>query len=218
MLKSIKIAAHERHQGGTTKGAGVADGAVSYLTKEQVEAFLTAIPATNHRDRLLFHLIYTYGLRRREAAALRLDHLAEGRIWINRVKKGVSGGYPVTAETRDLVSAYLATRRGDRNPHLFVTRQSRRNAQPISPSTIYAAFRRYAAAAGLPLTHQHVHVLRHSIAVHWMNVGCDISDCQDLLGHRQLSSTAIYARVTNKRREETFHRVHGSGELAALLT
>src|ERR1043165_9447576 len=86
MLKSIKIAVHERHRRGTTKGAGVADGAVSYLTKEQVEAFLTAIPAANHRDRLLFHLIYTYGLRRREAAALRLDHLAEERIWINRVK------------------------------------------------------------------------------------------------------------------------------------
>jgi len=192
----------------------VVHDAISYLNKQQVEAFFAAIPTTNVRDRLLFHLIYTYGLRRREAAAIRREHLTDGRIWITRVKRGISGEYPVTPETRQMLGSYLADRGDDERPYLFVTRQS--GNAPISPSTIYHAFRHYALTAGLPATHHHVHVLRHSIAVHWMNGGCDIADCQDLLGHRQLSSTAIYARITNKRREEMFHRVQSSGEIASM--
>jgi hypothetical protein len=87
---------------------------------------------------------------------------------------------------------------------LFVSRQS--GNQPISPSTIYGLFRRYAGAADLRVDHRHPHVLRHSIAVHLMNAGWDAADVQDGLGHRDITSTMVYAAVTNRRREQKYER------------
>ena len=46
-------------------------GRLTYLTKEEVDRFFQAIPKENARDRLLFDLIYTFGLRRQEVAFLR---------------------------------------------------------------------------------------------------------------------------------------------------
>jgi len=59
----------------------------AYLTREEVEGFFNAIPTTNLRDRLLFDLIYRHGLRRREAAQLKLEDVQDGKIWIARVKR-----------------------------------------------------------------------------------------------------------------------------------
>lgn len=71
----------------------VAARQLAYLTKEEVERFFAAISPLDGRDRLLFDVIYRYGLRRQEAALIRREHVAE-RIWITRIKGGVSGEYP----------------------------------------------------------------------------------------------------------------------------
>lgn len=47
-----------------------------------------------------------------------------------------------------------------------------------------------------------------------MNEGLDSSDVKDWLGHRSLTSTMIYAQVTNKRRDQTYQRVTLSKEIA----
>ena len=59
-----------------------------------------------------------------------------------------------------------------------------------------------------------MHVFRHSIAVHFMNEGVDSADVKDWLGHRSISSTMIYAQVTNKRRDATYQRMRVSKEIA----
>lgn len=188
------------------------EAAVPYLSREEVERFFGVIPPENQRDLLLFDLIYRYGLRRQEAALLQLTHLREGRIWIGRVKGGRSGEYPVHPTTRRRLWAYLNTRRAGESPYLFSSRQS--GPKPLSTSTIYLLFRGYAKAAKLPKDRWNVHVLRHSIAVHLMNAGWDLADVQDWLGHKDISSTTVYATVTNKRREENYNRVINSPEIA----
>lgn len=187
--------------------------AISYLTKEETARFFSVIPVERTRDRLLFDLIYRHGLRRHEATLIERAHLSDGRIWITRVKGGVSGEYPVHPITRRLLWEYLAADADTSSPFLFPSRQVL--GAPISPSLIYHLFRAYAAAAELPANRRHVHVLRHSIAVHFMNAGSDVSDVQDWLGHRAVSSTLVYARITNKRRDDNFERMLASGEIAA---
>jgi integrase len=185
---------------------------LAYLTKEEVERFFAAIPPMDGRDRLLFDVIYRYGLRRQEAALIRREHLSE-RIWITRIKGGVSGEYPIHPITRRLVWEYLDGREAASGQYLFATRQS--GPRPISPSTIYQLFREYAEAANLPSDRRHPHVLRHSIAVHLMNAGWDAADVQDWLGHRDIASTMVYAAVTNKRREAKYEEALLSDEIAA---
>jgi integrase len=185
---------------------------VTYLTKEEVESFFRVIPPDNARDRLLFDVMYRYGLRRLEAALLRRDYLSDGRIWIRRAKGGISGEYPIHPTTRRLLWAYLNLRSDDERPYLFVTRQ--RKLSPISTSTIYGVFRAYARKAKLPEDRWHPHVLRHSIAVHLMNAGWDAADVQDWLGHRDITSTMVYAAITNKRRNANYERALSSSEIA----
>jgi integrase len=183
-----------------------------YLTREEVERFFHAIPAANVRDRALFDLIYRHGLRRREAAQLTVDDVQGGKIWIARVKRGVPGGYPLHPRSKQLLRVYLAVRPNDRCRYLFRTR--RRSDAPISGSEINRLFHEYAAEANLPPSRSHVHVLRHSIGTHLMNAGWDIADVQDWLGHRDISSTMIYAQITNKRREERYRETVRSREIA----
>ena len=75
ILKSEKMAPRK----GKTTEMRLAELAVirqiAYLTKEEVERFFGAIPAENFRDRLLFDVIYQYGLRRTEALLIRREHL-----------------------------------------------------------------------------------------------------------------------------------------------
>ena len=188
-------------------------GNLPYLTKAEVERFFRVIPRSNSRDRLLFDTIYRHGLRRLEAARIRRDHLTQGRIWITRVKGGVSGEYPIHPTTRRLLWAYLNEREEDENSYLFTSRQS--GLAPMSATTIYGLFRRYANLAELPAERHHPHVLRHSIAVHLMNAGWDAADVQDWLGHRDIASTMVYAAVTNKRREAKYEEALLSEEIAA---
>jgi site-specific recombinase XerD len=185
---------------------------IAYLTKEEVERFFAAIPSRDGRDRLLFDVMYRYGLRREEAAIIRREHVG-ARIWITRLKGGISGEYPIHPTTRRLMWEYFEQLGDDTHPFLFVTRQSAR--QPMSTSTIYHLFREFAAAACLPIGRRHPHVLRHSIAVHLMNAGWDVADVQDWLGHRDITSTMVYAAITNKRREAKYEESLLSDEIAA---
>ena len=185
---------------------------LAYLTKEEVERFFAVISPKDGRNRLLFDVMYRYGLRRKEAALIRREHVGE-RIWITRIKGGVSGEYPIHPTTRRLLWEYLEQLGQGSFPYLFATRQS--DGRPMSASTIYQLFRGYAAAAGLPPDRWHPHVLRHSIAVHLMNAGWDAADVQDWLGHRDIASTMVYATVTNKRREAKYEEALLSDEIAA---
>jgi integrase len=212
MMKSVKMALRKEKPPEMRLFPAADSREVAYLSKAEVERFFAAIPTRNTRDQLLFDLIYRYGLRRREAALLGSEHLASGRIWITRVKGGVSGEYPIHPTTRRRLWAYLAERSYAGSPYLFTSRQSGFDA--ISPWTIYHAFRLYAVAANLPPDRCHPHVLRHSIAVHLMNAGWDAADVQDWLGHRHITSTMVYAAVTSKRREANYERILRSSEIA----
>src|SRR5712692_9332109 len=213
MRKSVKIVApRERQRTEMNLIRLKTSEPLAYLTKEEVESFFRVIPLENARDRLLFDVMYRYGLRRAEAALLRRDYLSDGRVWIRRVKGGISGEYPIHPTTRRLLWAYLNLHQDEERPYLFVTRQHRASA--ISTSTIYGLFRGYARDAGLPRDRWHPHVLRHSIAVHLMNAGWDAADVQDWLGHRDITSTMVYAAITNKRRNANYERSLTSSEIA----
>ena len=110
---------------------------ITYLSKDEIEGFFRAIPTENLRDRLLFDLIYRHGLRRQEAAYLRIECIREGkRIWIFRLKGGVAGEYPLHPSSQELVKQYRQDRHNHRSPFLITSRQSS-DADPIDAKTIF---------------------------------------------------------------------------------
>lgn len=67
--------------------------------------------------------------------------------------------------------------------------------QPLKPIGIRGIVVRYAAIAGLAESIRGTHVIRHSVASSLINAGASIKDIADLLGHRSIDTTAIYAKV-----------------------
>lgn len=192
------------------------DSRIKYLEKDEVYRLFRAIPPENYRDRALFDLIYRHGLRRIEATWLRKDWVHNGRIWIKRAKNGISQEYNLHPDSKILLRVYLSQNGKDNNPFLFVSRESG-TSKPISRGLIYHLFRKYAEKAGILPDKRFVHILKHSIAVHLLNAGWDISDVQDWLGHRDIKNTTIYGKISNRRRERQFRKLLKSKEIADTL-
>ncbi|MEA2238459.1 MAG: type 1 fimbriae regulatory protein FimB [Thermoanaerobaculia bacterium] len=208
LTKNVNIA---RDRLTTARGIPIVSDIPKYHVKEEVLRFFHAIPEDNLRDRVLFDLTYRQGLRRREAAELRLDQidLTERTIMVKRLKRSRSGVYELHDASIHLLRAYLPTRVVNENPYLF---PGRRSGSHISPTTVYYTCRKYARSAGLRRTNPHA--FRHSCGVHAANAGLDLIDIADLLGHRSLATAMRYASVSNKRRDESHRRIVKSGEFA----
>jgi integrase len=179
----------------------------SYLRQDQVRVFFSAI--TSPSDKALFLTVYLYGLRVSEACLLQREDidLERGTIRIWRVKNGYSGEKPLFRRLLAILRRYLRTRTDD-NAALFVGRQGR-----LSKRWIQALFTRYATAANLPPNRRHVHCLRHSCD-HLLDAGEPIDFVQDHLGHRNIESSLVYARVSDRRRRKTISRLERSREIA----
>jgi integrase len=170
-----------------------------YLTQEETRAFFGVIE--DPRDRVLFTLIYLYGLRVAEVGLHTVGDvdLVRGRIVIKRLKGGAWAERPLFSRLRELLEAQLSGL-GDPGPGdpLFPG-----NRGPLRKRQIQALFTRYRDRAGLPRTAT-AHSLRHSIATHLLDAGVSLEFVQDHLGHQSIRSTSIYARITDHHRAALF--------------
>ncbi len=54
----------------------------------------------------------------------------------------------------------------------------------------------------------HPHVFRHSRAMHWLEAGVDLQYIKDLLGHSDIKTTEVYARLNIKMKQKLLEQVH----------
>ena len=174
------------------------------LSVEQVEALLAAIDLSKPlgvRDRALFELIYSCGLRISEAATLQVSnlHLKE-RLLIVHGKGDKERMVPFGVSAKEKLEQYLMDVRpilvGNKVvDEVFVNYKG----EPLSRKGIWKNFKAYEVKAGL---HAKVHTLRHSFATHLLAGGMDLRSVQELLGHSDLATTTIYTHVDDKQLRE----------------
>jgi integrase/recombinase XerD len=167
----------------------VEDTLPAVLTREQVLQLLKA--ERSLKMRTIFITIYAAGLRVSEAVKLAtIDIDSKRQVILVRQGKGHKDRYVMLSE--QLLNILRNYWRRTRPPEglLFPGTLSR----PITTRSVQRALREAADAAGLgdAVT---PHTLRHSFATHLLEQGVDIRMIQDLLGHRQITSTTRYARV-----------------------
>lgn len=147
----------------------------------------------NKRDIAIFELMINTGLRESEVCNLKLDDIVMSeRKGVVIVRSGKGEKYrevPLNANVRRAIQAYLEVR-PNRGNYLFVSNKSER----LSESQLYRIIRKYADMAGVKA---HPHMLRHTFATKLLREGkIDLPTLQNLLGHANINTTAIYTRAT----------------------
>jgi integrase/recombinase XerC/integrase/recombinase XerD len=182
------------------------------LKPGEVGELLERIPASSPlelRDRALFELAYSAGLRAEELVTLDLESLDPDAEEVRVEGKGgrvrvVPAGEPAWRA----LEAYLARARPALANHeperaLFLSRSGRRLSTSDVRRRLRVATRRAAVQAGVS-----PHTLRHSFATHLLEGGADLRAIQELLGHSSISTTQTYTRVESARLKSAYALAH----------
>jgi site-specific recombinase XerD len=188
------------------------------LSREEVEALLDRIPAIEPldcRDRAMFEITYSCGLRCEEIVSLDVDALDfESEVLRVTGKGNKTRLVPVGEPAQRALERYLATARpvladagGARalgaERALFLSRRGRRLSASDVRRRLARWVREAAIAGGVS-----PHALRHSFATHLLEGGADLRSIQELLGHASVSTTQIYTRVEPSRLRRQYERSH----------
>jgi integrase/recombinase XerC/integrase/recombinase XerD len=182
------------------------------LGRDEVGSLLDRIPARTPlelRDRALFELAYSCGLRAEEIVSLDLGDADFDSETLRATGKGMKTRVvPIGEPAQRALRRYLEVGRkplgpADDEPALFVSRRGRR----LSASDVRRRLEKWvreAAVAG----HVSPHTLRHSFATHLLEGGADLRSIQELLGHSSVSTTQIYTRVEPSRLRHEYAKAH----------
>ncbi len=159
------------------------------------------------RDRALFELAYSSGLRVSELAGLDVAavDLASGevRVWGKGSKERI---VPVGGPARDAIRRWLSVRAGlvaGQAQAMFVSRTGRR----IAPRAIERRLAAWAVQRGLT-RHVHPHMLRHSFASHLLQSSGDLRAVQEMLGHASIGSTQVYTHLDFQHLAKVYDQAH----------
>jgi len=197
----------------------VTDRQVKFLTGEQMDRLLNAPSLSTiqgKRDKAILEIFFSTGLRVSELVGLNRD-----KIDINRREFGVIGkggrARVVFLSTRasEWLKKYLDERDDCFNP-LFIRHKG--NVEPTVPDekmrltarSIQRMIKKYIRKIKLPVDAS-CHTIRHSYATDLLMAGADIRSVQEMLGHKNISTTQIYTHVTNRQLRDVHSAFHGKG-------
>lgn len=170
------------------------------------------------RDRAVFELFYSSGLRLSELVGLDCQYVKKGdyrsRGWVdldqgevtvtgkgNRLR-GVPLGKAAATALREWLALRPALVRADDRP-LFLSHRGLR----LSGRSIQVRLKAHARRLGVP-ANVHPHVLRHSFASHLLQSSGDLRAVQEMLGHSSIASTQIYTSLDFQRLSAVYDEAH----------
>lgn len=168
---------------------------------DEVERTFDPSTAGGLRDRAMFRLMLDLGLRVSEVAALQLDDIdwRAGLLRIRASKVRRVDQLPLTAAVTEALVAYVSDGRPQTTHRALFVRKVAPVAKPVTLSTVRGAMRQAYARCGHPELNAKTHVLRHTAASRMLRDGMPLKRIADVLRHRSLDTTTIYAKVDRVR-------------------
>lgn len=179
------------------------------LTIEEVEQLVEhgADDKLAFRDRAMFELVYSSGLRLSELVAVNLEDLEDQEQILRVLGKGSKTRLvPVGRQALSAIADWLKIRpdlavAGENA--LFVGRHGRR----LSPRAVQKRLKRLSVLSSLPQD-VHPHMLRHSFASHLLQSSGDLRAVQELLGHANIATTQIYTHLDYQHLAKVYDASH----------
>tara|TARA_R110002072_G_scaffold104180_3_gene228548 strand:- start:238 stop:1155 length:918 start_codon:yes stop_codon:yes gene_type:complete len=185
----------------------VEDGKIKYCTEKEVKQLFKAtkysheLPRFRARQKALLVCLYSLGMRRNEVVNLMLNDILwdKERVFVRKGKNYKERFVPINHYNLKMLEDYVFDARIDfkqasSSDYVFVSRRSTK----ISGCTIENDLKMIIKNSNKEaLQNKNItpHMLRHSIATHFLKAGMKIEDIQQFLGHASLESTQIYTHI-----------------------
>ena len=175
------------------------------LSREEIGKFLDGIDTSFYlglRDRAIFELIYSSGLRAGEVCNLSAGDVDfESRmIHIRRSKFGKDRVVPVSEVAISFLKKYAHRRR--QGPIFQGTRGR------LSPSAVNRRLHKHLKEQGLYREGLSTHSIRHCRATHLLSGGADLRYVQELLGHDSIETTVVYTHELDENLRRIYRSYH----------
>lgn len=166
---------------------------------EQLEAALGQSGPSMRRADAMVRSALDLGLRSSEVARLSLDDIdwEAGTITLRRTKGRREDVMPLPEATGQAIATYLRDERPTTQHRMVFARHMTPRERPIGPDLVRKTIRQAYARAGLPYTRSHL--LRHTMASRLLASGSSLKEVADVLRHRSLNTTLIYAKLDSSR-------------------
>ncbi|OJI08619.1 MAG: hypothetical protein COV08_03550 [Candidatus Vogelbacteria bacterium CG10_big_fil_rev_8_21_14_0_10_49_38] len=164
------------------------------------------------RDRAIFELLFSTGLRVSELCSLNRDSIDLQREEFSIRGKGEKVRLVFLSDSaKQVLKAYLASRK-DMNEAMFTSlseiNKNKENSGRLTARSVERIVKKHAIIAGIGKKVT-PHTLRHSFATDLLQNGADIRSVQMMLGHSSVSTTQIYTHVTDKHLRDIHKKFHG---------
>jgi site-specific recombinase XerD len=192
---------------------------VKFLSGEQVDRLLNA-PSQDSiqgkRDKAILEVLFSTGLRVSE-----LTRLDRDKVNLETKEFGIigKGGKARVVFLSSRATDWLVKYLNERNDHfkpLFIHHKGKMDASTpdeymrLTPRSVQRLLKKYSHKMKMPMEVT-PHTMRHSFATDLLNAGADIRSVQEMLGHKNISTTQIYTHVTNKQLRDVHAAFHGKG-------
>lgn len=191
---------------------------LKFLDRDQLERLLSQPNVSTEqglRDKTLMEVLFSTGLRVSELCKLNRDQINLERKEFGVIGKGGRARVVFLSDRAAIwLERYLA-KRTDQSKALFIRYAG--NQEPtenmeklrLTPRSVQRIVEKYVRTARLPIKAT-PHALRHSFATDLLMNGADLRSVQELLGHKNVSTTQIYTHVTNAQLRDV-HKAFHSG-------
>ncbi len=188
----------------------------NFLSEKEISDIIVSIcqvpsPLAALRNRAWIELVYSSGLRVAETEGLNVEDIDFWSGTVRVVGKGnkeriVPVGNAALAAVKDYLKARgesISSPASHARP-VFINLKLRTR---LTSRAMHMIILDAAKKAGVT-RRVSPHVVRHTFATHLLNAGCDLRSVQEMLGHKNLATTQIYAHVTTERLRKVYEKAH----------
>ncbi len=186
-----------------------------YLTLEEINELFGVIREDDPyelRDKAIFELLYSSGLRISEACNMRMDDVDLDNMFLTvRGKGGRERLVPFGEKSLNILRKYLETARDEIlknrfSDYLFISKKG----DFLNRKSVWRLLKKYLARTRIKKDIT-PHTFRHSFATHLIENNADLRSVQELLGHIDISTTQVYTHLASRTLKEVHRKFHPRG-------